>query len=208
MNRINSFNDLVSQGEGFFVEGQFPGDKANKENKTVPTIITDESLILLNRNLERQLRKLQLEVASLKKKLNELDSKVNDRWVLRYSRRMSIMANLFLGSWIFWDRLVNYIQKRRKNLMQVVVPGIITNSSSVEPLIVILKDGYIYAMKPVWMFFFSCFFLSRKNMWMRMIGIIKYNMVFGFIFFFFLSTLDKLFECVFQFVVCNGYFVY
>ena len=60
----------------------------------------DASIMMHIRNLENQVRSLQSELATLKRKMNVFEEDTNrNRWGIRYSRRMAIMSNVFLGLW-------------------------------------------------------------------------------------------------------------
>lgn len=75
------------------------------------------------RALERQVRKLQREVAVLNDRL-ALFEDVSARWGLRYTRRMALVGNAFLGLWIFVLRLLRFLQKRRALLLQAMMPKV------------------------------------------------------------------------------------
>jgi len=103
----------------------------------------------------------------LKKKVSIFEQENNrDRWGIRYSRRMAIMSNIFLGIWVFWSRFLKHVQRQNKGrLLGILVPK--QNSS----LNKILYEASMKAISKSWVFFVGTFLLTRTTSWRRHFGL-------------------------------------
>jgi len=135
------------------------------------------------KQLELQLRALQVEIANLKRKVYLFEEESNrNRWAIRYSRRMAIMSNLLLGLWIFWSRFLKHVQRQKKTrlLGSIMGPGNFNLKSFLNkqpqqnqqhPLNKLLYEGYAKAISKSWVFFFGALMLTRNVSWKRHIGL-------------------------------------
>lgn len=82
----------------------------------------------LHRALERQIRLLQHEVGAIQQRVAVFEE-INARWALRYTRRLAMGGSVGLGVWLFLARLFAFLQARRAQLLQAVIPKVSTSSS-------------------------------------------------------------------------------
>jgi len=131
----------------------------------------DAAIMMHIRNLENQVRSLQSELATLKRKMNVFEDDTNrNRWGIRYSRRMAIMSNLMLGLWIFWSKFMKHVQTQKKSrLLGVVMGG--KKQTPLHSLNSILYEAIMKATKKSWIFFFAAFLLTRHVDWKRHFGL-------------------------------------
>ena len=124
-------------------------DNIMKRSKSFETE-TETSTLIYSRNLETQLRTLQREVASLKRKVTLFEEQTNRNfWGTRYSRRMAVTSNLLLGLWIFWGRFLKQFQKHNKSSLL----GVISPLKGQDSLKKVLLDAYSKAFSKSWVFF-------------------------------------------------------
>jgi len=121
--------------------------------------------------VEAQLRSLQRDVASLKRKVAAFEEETNrNRWGIRYSRRMAIMSNLLLGLWIFWSRFLKHVQNQKKSrLLGVIVPPL--KQQEQHSLNKLLYEGYMKAISKSWVFFVGALLITRSVSWKRHVGL-------------------------------------
>ncbi|PRP83602.1 hypothetical protein PROFUN_08328 [Planoprotostelium fungivorum] len=133
-----------------------------------------ETFFIQHKNLEAQVRILQEEVASMKRKVFLFEEETNrNRWNIRYSRNMAILSNLLLGLWIFWSRLLSHVQKQHKGkLLGFVMPHLRIGTQTGEySLRKILTEGGVKAISKSWVFFAGAFLLTRTRSWKRHLGL-------------------------------------
>jgi len=110
---------------------------------------------------------LQREIASIKHKVALFEEGTHqNRWGIRYSRRMAVMSNMLLGLWIFWSRFLTHIQK--KNILGVIVPPL---KQEHHPLNKLLYEGFMKAISKSWVFFAGAMLITRSVSWKRHIGL-------------------------------------
>lgn len=131
----------------------------------------DGTIMMHIRNLENQVRSLQSELATLKRKMSVFEDDTNrNRWGIRYSRRMAIMSNLMLGLWIFWSKFMKHVQTQKKSRLLGVVMGT-KKQTPLHSLNSILYEAVMKATKKSWIFFFAAFLLTRHVDWKRHFGL-------------------------------------
>eukprot|EP01091_Cochliopodium_minus_P021173 TRINITY_DN9584_c0_g1_i1.p1 TRINITY_DN9584_c0_g1~~TRINITY_DN9584_c0_g1_i1.p1 ORF type:complete len:297 (-),score=54.26 TRINITY_DN9584_c0_g1_i1:139-1029(-) len=145
-------------------------------NSDLNNIGRTESFLTLNRNLERQVRRLQRDVNFLYNKLNTFEE-VNARWGLRYTRRMAIMSNLVMGVWVFVWKSFSFLRNKRGEIVKAAlnIPTLnvatwVWRNVKNENARDLLYDAYMQGMKTSFLFFLFSLLLTRKRSWNRIVA--------------------------------------
>lgn len=64
----------------------------------------------------------------------------NDRWGVRYSKRVAMFTNLIMGVWIFWYRLLLYFQRRKRIILSQVVAVQVSKSLDTNSVAALLRQ--------------------------------------------------------------------
>lgn len=125
------------------------------------------------RAMERQMRKLQREVAMMNERLAIFED-VQARWGVRYTRRMAVVANAFMGTWVLAFRLLRFLQKRRAMLLQAMMPKLQLRAQAgvkaQQQLKAMLWGGVRHSLRHSWVFFVAAVLLTRNRAWNRFAG--------------------------------------
>jgi hypothetical protein len=154
---------------GFIQTGEDQVGYQLRRSKSTSSIDREESLFQVNRNLEKQLRALQTDVGRLKRKIAVFEQS-NDRWGVRYSKRVAMFTNLIMGVWIFWYRLLLYFQRRKRIILSQVVAVQVSKSLDTNSVTDLLRQGIASGFKSSAFFLLASLFLSRRNGWTRTLG--------------------------------------
>jgi len=150
--------------------------QANQNNlpksKSTSSLVTlsDEALYLTFTQLDQRNKTLARELSALKHRLEGLEKDMGkSKWGLRYSRRMAVIANLLVGIWIFWRRLLWYAFKKKKDKKARLSMVVRKPETFLQTY---LKEAYIYAIGQAWIFFMTTLLLLSKDEWKRQAGLV------------------------------------
>lgn len=147
-------------------------EMAMRRSQSTPhSMHMQESSILLQKSLERQIRSLQNEVAQINDRLSVFEE-TNARWGLRYTRRLAISGNVAMGCWMFILRLSNFLRRRRTRLLQAMMPKIQLRQASSAQLNVgtMMARGIVRALRRAWFLWACALLLARSRDWSRVAG--------------------------------------
>jgi hypothetical protein len=143
-----------------------------RRSKSTSSIDREESLLQLNRNLEQQLRRLRQEVARLRQKVSGFEAS-RDRWGVRLTRRMALLANLLLAAWLFAARLLRFVHRRRRGLLARALMPALPGLRAPEPaadLRRLVVRALLEAAAPASPFALAAFLLARHGLLHRLPG--------------------------------------
>jgi len=121
--------------------------------------------------LESRFQALEKVVTELRWRVEKLenDTGLDQRWAVRYSQRVAILANVLLGIWNFWLEFVGLLQQRRRTIVQSFLKH---NSQTSRHLNGVLSDAYQFAVWRSSLAFLCALLLSSKFGWKRVLGLV------------------------------------
>lgn len=144
----------------------FPPDLLDRRCSSVVSL----PLVSPGRSLEAQVRLLTLEVAALKRSVENLKG-VEDRWALRYSRRVATLTNFWVGIILFGSTFLEIIRSKRQVLFQLVATRkrskVLSNNMAL-----LVSEAAVCALRRSAPFWLASFLLMRSASWKRMTGIL------------------------------------
>ncbi|KAL6075054.1 hypothetical protein QOT17_003816 [Balamuthia mandrillaris] len=120
---------------GFVEVGESPlKDGVYHLKRSASTVdLSAEGILNQQRNMEQRLEELCTELARLKERVALLELQEDHRWPVRYSKRLAMIANVTLGSYLFWTRFVNFFKQRRSHILQLLSGAVRLNINSYLP---------------------------------------------------------------------------
>ncbi|KAL6055235.1 hypothetical protein QOT17_016886 [Balamuthia mandrillaris] len=120
---------------GFVEVGESPlKDGVYHLKRSASTVdLSAEGILNQQRNMEQRLEELCTELARLKERVALLELQEDHRWPVRYSKRLAMIANVTLGSYLFWTRFVNFFKQRRSYILQLLSGAVRLNINSYLP---------------------------------------------------------------------------
>jgi hypothetical protein len=83
--------------------------------------------------------------------------------------RITVLANLLLGFWVFFSRFMRRFQQRKAKLLQgMMVPGMRASDKTVNSF---LYEAYVFSIAKSWVFFFATMLLASSQSWKRHCGL-------------------------------------
>ena len=141
-----------------------------KHSFIVPRHSLTFGVVSPGRSLEAQVRLLTLEVAALKRSVENLKG-VEDRWALRYSRRVATLTNFWVGIILFGSTFLEIIRSKRQVLFQLVATRkrskVLSNNMAL-----LVSEAAVCALRRSAPFWLASFLLMRSASWKRMTGIL------------------------------------
>jgi hypothetical protein len=186
----------VEQSFGFVEvgDGELEGGGYKLKRNSSTVVLTSEGVVQQQRQIEslqHAMQDLRVEFERLKQKVLEFEEE-NHQWSQRYSRRMAVLANASLGSWIFWSRFIHFVKRHKSDFIQgwlrsssrpstvatrAAAPFLLRKSSFVPKAIMgggvrpsrpktfnkLFNKSYIFAIRHSWVFLLSAYFINKKG---------------------------------------------